>query len=226
MKHNYLSFLSLVRAGSALLLLASVTLLALGQFLWGVGVLVLSLAACSTVAGLLGDESDRMATYIQGYLDMTYKGQFNEDYMEELSLTEEDMQERYENGLKAEAQFFETAIGYIEYPTEESTQRLMELYARIYSYSDYTVESCTKLESGNYVHFDYLTLGWTPPLREGKLLKSIRLAFTVNNLGTLSAYSGLTPLINSTQVDSTLGVDDKRTYPLSRTYTLSLSLNF
>ena len=82
------------------------------------------------------------------------------------------------------------------------------------------------LESGNYVHFDYLTLGWTPPLREGKLLKSIRLAFTVNNLGTLSAYSGLTPLINSTQVDSTLGVDDKRTYPLSRTYTLSLSLNF
>lgn len=54
----------------------------------------------------------------------------------------------------------------------------------------------------------------------------MRLAFTVNNLGTLTAYSGLTPLINSTQVDSTLGVDDKRTYPLSRTYTLSLSLNF
>lgn len=44
MNRSYLSFLSLVRAGSALLLLASVTLLALGQFLWGVGVLVLSLA--------------------------------------------------------------------------------------------------------------------------------------------------------------------------------------
>ena len=44
MKHNYLSVLSLVRAGRALLLLASVPLLALGQFLWGVGVLVLSLA--------------------------------------------------------------------------------------------------------------------------------------------------------------------------------------
>ncbi len=113
-------------------------------------VLVLSLAACSTVAGLLGDESDRMATYIQGYLDMTYKGQFNEDYMEELSLTEEDMQERYENGLLVEAQFFENAIGLIEYPTEESTQRLVDLYARIYSYSDYTVESSTMMESGNY----------------------------------------------------------------------------
>lgn len=43
MNRSYLSFLSLVRAGSALLLLASVTLIALGQFLWGVGVLALAL---------------------------------------------------------------------------------------------------------------------------------------------------------------------------------------
>lgn len=112
--------------------------------------LMLSLAGCSSIMGMLGDESDRMSAYVQGYLDMTYKGQFNEDYMKELGLTEEDMQERYENGLKVEAQFFENAIGLIEYPTEESTQRLVDLYARIYSYSDYTVESCTKLESGNY----------------------------------------------------------------------------
>lgn len=82
------------------------------------------------------------------------------------------------------------------------------------------------LENGNYIHFDYFTVGWTAPLRPKRLLKDVRLAFTVNNLGTISAYSGLTPLINSTQVDSTLGIDDKRTYPLSRTYTLSLSLNF
>lgn len=32
-------------------------------------------------------------------------------------------------------------------------------------------------------------------------------------------------MINSSQVGSTLGIDDKRTYPLSRTYTLSLSIN-
>ena len=112
--------------------------------------LMLSLTGCGGLWDLLGDESDRIAAYIQGYLDLTYKGQFNEDYMEELDLTEEDMQERYESGLRAEAQFFEMAIGYIEYPTEESTSRLMDIYAQIYSYSDYTVESCTKLESGNY----------------------------------------------------------------------------
>lgn len=39
MKRTYLTFLSLVRLGSFLLLLASVTLIALGQFLWGVVVL-------------------------------------------------------------------------------------------------------------------------------------------------------------------------------------------
>ena len=44
MKRTYLTFLSTVRLGSFLLLLASVTLIALGQFLWGVVVLVVALA--------------------------------------------------------------------------------------------------------------------------------------------------------------------------------------
>lgn len=82
------------------------------------------------------------------------------------------------------------------------------------------------LESGNYVNFDYLTVGWTVPLKPRRFLKGIRLAGTVNNLGTISGYSGLTPLVNFSLVDATLGVDDKRTYPLLRTYTVSLSLNF
>lgn len=82
------------------------------------------------------------------------------------------------------------------------------------------------LEDGDYVNFDYLTVGWTVPLKPQRYLKGMRLALTVNNLGTISGYSGLTPLVNSSLVDATLGVDDKRTYPLSRTYTVSLSLNF
>lgn len=81
------------------------------------------------------------------------------------------------------------------------------------------------LEKGDYVNFDYLTIGWTMPTPSKGLLKGLRLAFTVNNLGTITGYSGLTPMINSSQVGSTLGIDDKRTYPLSRTYTLSLSIN-
>ena len=81
------------------------------------------------------------------------------------------------------------------------------------------------LERGDYVNFDYLTLGWAVPVKNIGLFKDIRLAFTISNLGTITGYSGLTPLVNSMLVDSTLGVDDKRTYPLTRTYSVSLSLN-
>lgn len=82
------------------------------------------------------------------------------------------------------------------------------------------------LEDGDYVNFDYLTVGWTMPVRSGSFLRNLRLAFTVGNLATITGYSGLTPLINSSVVGPTLGVDDKRTYPLSRTWTLSLNVNF
>ena len=82
------------------------------------------------------------------------------------------------------------------------------------------------LENGNYLNFDYLTIGWQPKVKDGLWLKGCRLAFTINNLATITGYSGLTPLINSSGIDGTLGVDDKRSYPVSRTYTLSLGLNF
>ena len=83
------------------------------------------------------------------------------------------------------------------------------------------------LEKGDYVNFDYLTIGWNVPLAKAqKYIRSLRLALTVNNLATISGYSGLSPMINSSTVNSTLGVDDKRGYPLARTYTVGLSINF
>lgn len=51
----------------------------------------------------------------------------------------------------------------------------------------------------------------------------------------MTGYKGLTPMINSaslvpqsegTGTTGTLGVDDKRIYPLTRTFTLSLGVNF
>ena len=82
------------------------------------------------------------------------------------------------------------------------------------------------LEDGDYVNFDYITVGWNVPLKNTRYLQSLRLSLTVNNLATITGYSGLSPMINSSTVNSTLGVDDKRAYPLARTYTLGLSINF
>ncbi|HRN15972.1 MAG TPA: SusC/RagA family TonB-linked outer membrane protein, partial [Xylanibacter oryzae] len=82
------------------------------------------------------------------------------------------------------------------------------------------------LESGDYVNIDYITLGWRVPLKSNKVLRSLRLSITMNNVATFTSYSGLSPMINSSSVDSTFGVDDKRTYPLYHTYTFAVSMNF
>ena len=88
------------------------------------------------------------------------------------------------------------------------------------------------LEKGDYVNFDYVTLGWNVPIEKVQKLKkyvrSLRLAFTVNNLATISGYSGLSPMINSSTVNSTLGRwIDKRGYPVGAdVHYWGLSINF
>lgn len=82
------------------------------------------------------------------------------------------------------------------------------------------------LESGDYLNIDYITLGWRVPLPKNKIIEAMRLSLTMNNVATITSYSGLTPMINSTNVGSTYGIDDKRSYPLYHTYVLGLSLNF
>ena len=81
------------------------------------------------------------------------------------------------------------------------------------------------LEDGDYVNIDYLTIGWNVPLK-AKYVRSLRLSASVNNLATFTGYSGLTPMINSSIISGTLGIDDKNTMPVYRSYTLCLSITF
>lgn len=82
------------------------------------------------------------------------------------------------------------------------------------------------LENGNYVNIDYITVGWRVPLRQNRFVQKLRLSLTMNNVATFTAYSGLTPMINSSALNGTLGLDDKRSYPLYHTYTLGVSVTF
>jgi hypothetical protein len=82
------------------------------------------------------------------------------------------------------------------------------------------------LENGNYVNIDYITVGWRVPLKANRFVQKLRLSLTMNNVATFTAYSGLTPMINSSSLNSTLGLDDKRSYPLYHTYTLGVSVTF
>ena len=81
------------------------------------------------------------------------------------------------------------------------------------------------LERGDYVNIDYVTVGWNVPLRS-PYVKSLRLSCSVNNLATITGYSGLTPMINSSVVDSTLGIDDKSNFPVYRAYSVGVSIQF
>ena len=84
------------------------------------------------------------------------------------------------------------------------------------------------LERGDYVDFDYLTLGWNVPLGKtlARTISRLRLALTIDELGTITGYSGLTPIINSSSVNGTLGVDDKNIYPVTRSYYLGVTVTF
>ena len=81
------------------------------------------------------------------------------------------------------------------------------------------------LESGNYLNLECLTIGYNIPVKSNAV-KSLRVSCSINNLATFTSYSGLTPMINSYVVNSTMGIDDKRNYPLYRTYSLGLSIQF
>lgn len=81
------------------------------------------------------------------------------------------------------------------------------------------------LENGDYINIEHLTMGYNVPLKS-KSVKSLRLSASINNLATITGYGGLTPMVNSYVVSNTLGIDDKRTYPLYRTFSLGVSVQF
>ena len=81
------------------------------------------------------------------------------------------------------------------------------------------------LENGDYVNIDYITLGWNVPLHS-KYIQGLRVSLSVNNLATITGYSGLTPMINSSVINGTLGIDDKNVLPVYRSYTMGISIKF
>lgn len=84
------------------------------------------------------------------------------------------------------------------------------------------------LEKGDYLNFEYASLGYNFT-RENlgvKWIQNLRLAFSCNNIFTLTGYKGLTPMINSASLSDNIGLDDKQIYPLCRTFTLSMSVTF
>ena len=84
------------------------------------------------------------------------------------------------------------------------------------------------LERGDYMNFEYASLGYnfTKEALGVNWIQNLRLELSCNNICTFTGYNGLTPMINSASLSDNIGLDDKQIYPLCRTFTLSLSVNF
>ena len=113
---------------------------------------------------------------------------------------------------------------YFGLQAEPGVNLLQDAYTRNGAIKSGKVITDYFLENGNYFRLDNLTLGWTKKLARWKL-NSFRVYGNVRNVFTVTKFTGLDPAaINTTGLEP--GVNRLDLYPVTRTYTLGLQLNF
>lgn len=81
------------------------------------------------------------------------------------------------------------------------------------------------LENGDYFKLENVTLGYNVPLKNRKVINSLRVFLSAKNLFTLTGYSGNNPsTVSSTGI--TPGVDVTSSYPQATLLTLGVTLRF
>ena len=84
------------------------------------------------------------------------------------------------------------------------------------------------VEDGSYIRLQNISLGYTMPksIIEGMKIQSMRFYVSAQNLLTISGYSGFDPEIGSFNQNPLInGVDNGR-FPVARSYTFGLNVNF
>lgn len=79
------------------------------------------------------------------------------------------------------------------------------------------------LENGSYLRLQTLSLGYDFG-KLGKWVKDLRLTLTGNNLFTITGYDGIDPAVALGGLAP--GLDNRKTYPRTRTYMLGAKINF
>ena len=84
------------------------------------------------------------------------------------------------------------------------------------------------VEDGSYLRFNNLTLGYTLPkkITDKAKISNLRLYGTVNNLATITNYSGFDPDVTARRSDPLTPGVDFAAYPRSRTWLLGLNVTF
>lgn len=117
-------------------------------------VLALTVGICLGLAGCREEKTDGFTTYdaevyVDGLIKENYLGQADEAYMELVGIHEDDVETLYENALSRDANYFFVMYD-IDYPTDELTEEVQELFREIYTYTKYEVVSAVEQEDGSF----------------------------------------------------------------------------
>jgi hypothetical protein len=86
------------------------------------------------------------------------------------------------------------------------------------------------LYNGNYLTIKNITLGYQVPLRNRDIIKGLRAYVSFQNVYTFTSYIGANPEVNISNTGTTANSlqqgFDYTTYPVPRTITLGLNVNF
>jgi hypothetical protein len=84
------------------------------------------------------------------------------------------------------------------------------------------------VEDGSYLRINNVTLGYTLPksLTNRVKISSLRVFGTVNNLATITGYSGYDPDVTARRNDPLTPGVDFAAYPRSRTFVVGVNVNF
>lgn len=112
--------------------------------------LVVCLLTTLTACGGGGITTKDATVYVQGDLDATYKGIYDQNYIDLVEdMTQADAEELYQENLEWEAEYLMDFLE-IYYPDDAVTAKAQELVAEIYSNAKYTVGTANKLDSGDF----------------------------------------------------------------------------
>lgn len=85
-------------------------------------------------------------------------------------------------------------------------------------YSDYY------LENGSFVKLDNITLGYNVKLKSDKWVSKLRIYAAMENVATITGYSGVTPEVQDTGL--TVGMDERGFFPTTTTMIFGINIGF
>lgn len=80
------------------------------------------------------------------------------------------------------------------------------------------------IENGSYLTAKNISLGYTIPLKNNLMMKSLRVYTSVQQAFIITGYSGMNPEISLSGLDATKGIGiDENAYPVPRTFSIGIS---